>query len=668
MPFSHNDPGWHETFDKYYHHWTDSILGNAMKFLGSHEKMSLVQSGQMEILTGAWVMTDEANTHYYSTIMELMEGHEWIMNHLNVTPEVHWSIDPFGLSPTMAYLIKASGLKHMLIQRTHYAVKRYLAERRQLEFRWRQIWAGSEEKTDIFTHMMPFDSYDLGVSCGPDKEVCCEFDFAHMNQKCPTTPPSSIDPIDDRNVAQKAKVLADQYWKKAQLYTNNVILVPHGSDVRYALDYEWPSQYDNLQRLFTHINENEKRYNMRVQFGTLKDYFRIKDERISENKTHVSTLSGDFFVYADKAADILFTFANQKESASKLKQKSNENNGEKQNSTVYGHLVQARRSLSLFQHHDAIPGSIGLSEWSNTTSGAYLFLPDGPARPLSNIDTSYVIIRGPVRNSVVVQHSGPVQILQAVDLDLGSDSLQIRNLVDISNQSDFELIMRMEAQDEKKRQVEIVLDRRLTQDDKRGMGEGVLDNRLTESRFRLMLEPIKVDSAFNSPKKSTFSTCPRSADTSYLSLSAHQNSLILNHPLMTLTSHAKLAKSNEGPFKPGRSCKIEIAFRTLSKPTDYPPRGDPSNSSQYPAPTQYKTSAALVLHRFGVECHILPIKKEKSCVTVSDDTQLQIDSIFRIPPAKVRNATLTLLKVNEEKENGTTNIEPMEIRTWKIDF
>lgn len=55
-------------------------------------------------------------------------------------PRNHWSIDPFGLSPTISYFMKLSNFSNGVLQRVHYSVKKYLAKRKELEFMWRQLW------------------------------------------------------------------------------------------------------------------------------------------------------------------------------------------------------------------------------------------------------------------------------------------------------------------------------------------------------------------------------------------------------------------------------------------------------------------------------------------------------------------------------------------------
>uniref|UniRef100_A0A183C212 B box-type domain-containing protein n=1 Tax=Globodera pallida TaxID=36090 RepID=A0A183C212_GLOPA len=353
VPHSHNDPGWLKTFEAYFEEQTRHILDGMVKHLEDKPDLKFIyaemsffelwwsqqkaevkervakflERGQLEIVTGGWVMTDEANAHFFATVMELFEGHEFLQNQLGYTPRHHWSIDPFGLSPTLSYVLNRANLTHMAIQRVHYAVKKHLAQQRQLEFVWRQMFSFP---ADIVTHMFPFYSYDAPHSCGPDPKVCCQFDFRRLGHG-PISCPWGINPvpITDENVAERAQLLADQYRKKAQLYGHNTILVPLGDDFRFDQDSEWNNQYSNYKMLFEFMNA-KKEWNINARFGTLGDYFDALERRLAEklqddvrregslrhsvrrpegnivpaaasaSLSLLPVLSGDFFTYADR--------------------------------------------------------------------------------------------------------------------------------------------------------------------------------------------------------------------------------------------------------------------------------------------------------------------------------------------------------------------------------
>ena len=404
VPHSHNDPGWIMTFEEYFEKRTRSIIDTVVNSLSekptrrfiwaeisylslwwsqaSQEmrnkmKRLIVDTKQLEIVTGGWVMADEANSHYYAMIEQMVEGHEWLKNNIDpsIRPTYGWSIDPFGYSPTMAYLLKQMGFESMLIQRVHYHLKKYLAQNQRFEFLWKQSWTNINSKdTSIFCHVMPFYSYDIPHTCGPDPKVCCQFDFirATGQYSCPWGVQPQI--IHTRNVDERAKMLLDQYRKKSQLYgdknNHNVLLVVLGDDFRYQSMEEAKIQFENYEKLMDYLNSKSE-FNVDIRFGTLKEYFEAVIQNEKKFNVKIPTFSGDFFTYADRqdhywsgyftsrpfskrlnrlveaylrSAEISFSLSKMVGDPNKVNE-------------FYNKLIGARQNLGIFQHHDGITGT-----------------------------------------------------------------------------------------------------------------------------------------------------------------------------------------------------------------------------------------------------------------------------------------------------------------------
>ncbi|CAH0684546.1 unnamed protein product, partial [Chilo suppressalis] len=404
VPHSHNDPGWLKTFEQYFEWKTKNIINNIVQKLNQYPNMTfiwteisflnawwershpvkqkalkkLIKEGRLEITTGGWVMPDEACTHIYALIDQFIEGHNWVKNNLGIVPKTGWSIDPFGHGPTVPYLLDKSGLEGTIIQRIHYAWKQWLAQRQIEEFFWIPGW--STKKPSLIVHNQPFDIYSIKSTCGPHPSICLSFDFRKIPGEY-SEYTAKHEEITDQNLHSKSKTLIEEYNRIGSLTPHNVVLVPLGDDFRYDYEVEFDAQYINYMKMFNYINSHKELFNADVQFGTPLDYFNAMKER----HANIPTLKGDFFVYSDifsegkpaywsgyyttrpylkilarqfehqlRTSEILFTLV-----SNYIKQ-SNDHRlvaTEKRLEKAYEQLINARRNLGLFQHHDAITGT-----------------------------------------------------------------------------------------------------------------------------------------------------------------------------------------------------------------------------------------------------------------------------------------------------------------------
>ncbi|ESN93206.1 hypothetical protein HELRODRAFT_89226 [Helobdella robusta] len=320
VPFSHNDPGWKLTPDSYFSAFTKNILDIVLDKLHFNEEMtftwsevillkrwynslslpnkekfkSLVRNGRFEIVTGGMVMVDEALVHYESMVDQLISGHQWIQKELNYKVKSAWSLDSFGHSPTLTYLLKKSGIQNLFIQRTHYSVKRVLSTTKKIEFNW--ITSKDES---LFTHMSPFTLYSTSHSCGPDVDVCCQFDFT--KRRCwQWGTYVDADEITNDNIVEKSQMLLDQLRKKVQFVNHNDVYLLVGDDFSFSNTLDWEIQWNNMLKLFNHMNEYEH-YNVEFRFSTIGNYLRSAEAKLKGMNFSIPYLDGDFYPYSDRS-------------------------------------------------------------------------------------------------------------------------------------------------------------------------------------------------------------------------------------------------------------------------------------------------------------------------------------------------------------------------------
>jgi alpha-mannosidase II len=321
--FSHTDPGWLSSADDYFHR-AARILDNVVDRLNNQpdthfvwseiiflkmwwEKrpakarqalLDVLNQGRLEIVYPATVMPDEALPDLAALLNNHISGHMWLRETLNVSVKTAWSADSFGLSSSVAYIHSVFNVSNLLVQRANYKIKEHLAATRSLEFIWKQEWS-DHDSTSMLTSMNPFKLYAIPFNCGPEKRVCCMFDFWRGPGGCkdmyfPWETSLTGEDV-QKNWDASVRSLAQQYQLKASLFRTDNLLVLVGDDFRFSERAEWNVQIEMHRQLIEHFATNPE-LKITAKFSNLSSYF---DAIRADNKLWPS-ITGDFLPYIDR--------------------------------------------------------------------------------------------------------------------------------------------------------------------------------------------------------------------------------------------------------------------------------------------------------------------------------------------------------------------------------
>ncbi|CAN7943346.1 unnamed protein product, partial [Ixodes pacificus] len=335
-------------FDIWWRHQTDSIKERFNR---------LVQSGQLEFISGGWVMNDEAGVHYSNTIDQMTYGIRRLKDLFGDCgiPRIGWQIDPFGHSREYASILAQIGMDGYFFGRLDYQDKSLRQTKKRMEF----IWRASEnlgKSADIFTGILP-------SVYSPPKGFC--FDV-HCDDEPIVDDPES----DEYNVPSRLADFMTYVREQQEFYKTNNMPVTMGNDFNYQSPPHW---FINLDKLIKYANENVRTFgfffqssatNVNLLYSTPSCYLKS----LYEANTTWSVKYDDFFPYASDPHSYWTGYFTSRPAFKYLDRYTN--NLFQVSDTFIGLLhffffSHTGKALAVGQHHDAITGTAKQAVASN---------------------------------------------------------------------------------------------------------------------------------------------------------------------------------------------------------------------------------------------------------------------------------------------------------------
>jgi alpha-mannosidase II len=209
--------------------------------------------------------------------------------------------------------------------------------------------------------MLAYPLYDIPNTCGPDWDTCAEFDFERPVSKA----------ITDNNIKERATTLLNQYRLKSDNFRHNNVLIPLGDDFKYKTIDMTREIFTSYQRLFDYMNSHPE-MEVNIKFATLSEYFdAVHASSETSEEVAFPVYYGDFFTYNDRDQDYWsgyfttrpFVKALSRQTEGQIKYTESLYSVAKLANTRldwkqgYNTLNDARKAISLYQHHDGITGT-----------------------------------------------------------------------------------------------------------------------------------------------------------------------------------------------------------------------------------------------------------------------------------------------------------------------
>jgi hypothetical protein len=297
VPHSHDDAGWIKTIGQYYEDDVRKIYNSVLECLVSHPHRKfiiveqiyfmrwfrdlseddasifrkLLENDQIEFVMGGFVMNDEASVVDIAAIRQLSIGHQFLFQEFGISPQVGFQIDTFGHSAATPSIMARMGLKYVVLNRIHYALKESMKNNAIMEF----AWSTDSTNDSVIAHVL-----DQHYSSPPD------VDFEK------DSPISSAD-----DLKLRASNLIELWLKQKEFYTESNHLLQLLGD-----DFRWKNaqiQYDNWDIIIRYINEIYP--GVTLKYSTLSEYFENVESSVSRMDPLKFHYCGDFFPYADRS-------------------------------------------------------------------------------------------------------------------------------------------------------------------------------------------------------------------------------------------------------------------------------------------------------------------------------------------------------------------------------